>query len=184
MVDFPISVKSSLDYAVIGCILSFRSQDGRQDLSKNDPVGSKVAGTLTVLVFADNHFNCEWLVEMLTYAGYRALETFNTAEALALAKEKNVSAVVVDHLKPWLSAFDFCRFMKNDPTTAAIPILMVNALNDQLVRKTAHLLGVKGIINRSMSEASFLSAVKNVITTPFPDQERTQEANFADHLYR
>jgi PAS domain S-box-containing protein len=80
-----------------------------------------------VLVVDDMEAKRYTVVHSLRLAGMEVLEASNGKEALAaLAREPDV--VVLDVRLPDMSGFEVCQRLKEDPATAAIPVLYISAL--------------------------------------------------------
>lgn len=101
----------------------------------------------TVLVADDR---MELLALHATYLerhGYRVLRAMDGDSALALARAEHPSVIVLDHSMPGRSGLDVTRELKADPSTAAIPILLM----------TAHSYGAIGATARAAGIASFMT---------------------------
>ncbi|QRK10835.1 PAS domain S-box protein [Archangium violaceum] len=80
-----------------------------------------------VLVVDDTEAKRYVIVKALRRAGMEVLEAANGQEALTAAALRP-DVVVLDVRLPDMSGFDVCRRLKEDPTTAAIPVLYVSSL--------------------------------------------------------
>ncbi|MFL5354128.1 PAS domain S-box protein [Archangium sp.] len=80
-----------------------------------------------VLVVDDIEAKRYFVVKALRMAGMEVLEAASGQEALTAAALKP-DVVVLDVRLPDMSGFDVCRRLKEDPATAAIPILYISAL--------------------------------------------------------
>jgi len=62
---------------------------------------------------------------ILSEGGYEVLEAGTGAEALALARARKPSLILLDVNLPDISGFEVCEQLKRDPTTAAIPVIQI-----------------------------------------------------------
>jgi CheY-like chemotaxis protein len=62
---------------------------------------------------------------ILSEGGYEVLEAGTGAEALAVARTRKPSLILLDVNLPDISGFEVCEQLKRDPTTAAIPIIQI-----------------------------------------------------------
>jgi two-component system cell cycle sensor histidine kinase/response regulator CckA len=65
--------------------------------------------------------------QALRQAGFDVLEAGTGNDALALVKKEHPALVLLDVNLPDLSGFEVCRLIKDNPVTAAIPVLHVSA---------------------------------------------------------
>ncbi len=80
-----------------------------------------------VLVVDDAEARRYFIAKTLRRVGMEVLEAANGQEALA-AMASQPDAVVLDVRLPDISGFEVCRLLKQEPATAAIPVLYVSAL--------------------------------------------------------
>jgi CheY-like chemotaxis protein len=84
------------------------------------------------LVIEDDRDNCDALSEALRISGMRALGCRTGVEGLGLAHELVPDLVVVDYRLPDVTGAEICRRLRDDPETAATPIIAVTAAPEAL----------------------------------------------------
>ena len=86
-----------------------------------------------ILLVEDNAMNRDMLARRLTQRGFNLTLATNGAEAIALARSAKPALILMDLSLPLLDGWQATRILKNDPVTAAIPIiaLTAHALNEQ-----------------------------------------------------
>ncbi len=92
----------------------------------------------TILIVDDETGNRELLEAILTEAGYQVVEAATGAEALAQATAAPPDLILLDLMLPGMSGFEVCERLKQEPTTGAVPIIVVTALGQ--VRTKEHAL--------------------------------------------
>lgn len=80
-----------------------------------------------VLVVDDDPQAVELFAVYLDHWNFRVLRAGGGAEGLALARAEHPDLIVLDLMMPEMSGFDVVEHLKEDPVTAAIPILIVTA---------------------------------------------------------
>lgn len=80
-----------------------------------------------VLVVDDDAAIREFLRDLLDLEGYDVEEAVNGAEAVERVRANPPSAVLMDLMMPVLSGAEATARLKNDPSTARIPILAMSA---------------------------------------------------------
>ncbi|MBP6787655.1 MAG: response regulator [Candidatus Promineofilum sp.] len=81
------------------------------------------------------------LSKQLTRAGFNVATAADGAAALAVAAETTLDAIVLDVVMPGLDGFEVCRRLKDNPRTAAIPVVFLSASCSGDFRRRAFRLG-------------------------------------------
>lgn len=84
-------------------------------------------GPPAVLVVDDDPRSVELFAAHLALGNYRVLRAGGGAEGLALARAEHPDLIVLDLMMPEMSGFEVVERLKEDPATAAIPVLIVTA---------------------------------------------------------
>ena len=87
---------------------------------------------------------------------YRVIEAGNAAEALALARAQQPLLVLLDVALPDHDGFWVCRSLKNTPSTAHIPVIMLTAMSLPSDREQAVKAGADGYIVKPFSPRALL----------------------------
>jgi two-component system cell cycle response regulator DivK len=80
-----------------------------------------------VLLVEDNDLNRDMLGRRLRRAGYEVLEATQGAQALASARERRPDLILMDLSLPVMDGWEATRRLKQDPSTADIPVLSLSA---------------------------------------------------------
>jgi len=81
----------------------------------------------TVLYVEDNEFNRKIVRQLLVATTYRLLEAVDGEQGVAAAQEARPDLILMDIQLPKLSGLDATRQLRQDPRTAAIPIIVVTS---------------------------------------------------------
>ena len=95
--------------------------------------------TTTVLVVDDDPLIVDFLEMALEDVGYQVLATFG-GDALPLARDHQPAVILLDINMPGMDGMEVSRRLRDDPATAAIPIIVMSA-QDRL-RATGPLMPV------------------------------------------
>jgi CheY-like chemotaxis protein len=90
-------------------------------------------------------------------ARYQVLEAGTAADALAQAQQHQPDLVLLDVALPDHDGFWVCRELKNDPRTAAIPVVMLTAMSLLSDRTRATQAGADGYIVKPFSPRALLA---------------------------
>lgn len=88
---------------------------------------SLVEGTRRVLVVDDNPVILDLLVINFELEGFVVLRACNGVEALSLARQERPDVVVSDVRMPMMDGLDLISAMRDDVSTAGIPVVLVSA---------------------------------------------------------
>jgi two-component system, cell cycle response regulator DivK len=118
-----------------------------------------MAGEL-VLIVEDNEKNLKLVRDLLQFKGYRTLEAGTAGEGIRLAGEHRPDLILMDIQLPDLDGEAALRHLRNEPSTAGIPVVAL----------TAH--AMSGDRERLL-EAGFAGYLaKPIDVRQFPDQIR------------
>jgi len=84
-----------------------------------------------IIIVEDEEDILELLRYHLTREGYSVTTAANGEQALKIIAQKMPALVLLDLMLPGLNGLEICRSLKKDPQTAAIPIMMVTAKNEE-----------------------------------------------------
>ncbi len=80
-----------------------------------------------ILVVEDHEDNRRILRDMLTNAGYDVVEAENGGDALRSASAQRPDLILMDIQLPVLDGYETTRRLKNDPSTRAIPVIVITS---------------------------------------------------------
>jgi len=72
-------------------------------------------------------------------------------DAINYLKDKHPDVIFMDHMMPGMDGFEAVKHIKNDPQTAAIPIMMYTSKAGDVYLSQARELGAVGIISKTIS---------------------------------
>ena len=118
------------------------------------PVGIAVTSTtwaiVKILLVEDSKFLRMATDRALTTAGYKVISASDGEQALRLAREHLPALILLDVMLPKMTGPDVMRILKNDPATAAIPVMMLTGLS-QKNAKQLEKDGASGFFEKSDS---------------------------------
>lgn len=108
-------------------------------------------GPPVVLVVDDDPRSVELFAAHLAQGNYRVLRAGGGVEGLALARAEHPDLLVLDLMMPDMTGFEVVERLKEDPATAAIPVLIVTAKTITAEDR----LALNGDVLRIMEKAEF-----------------------------
>ena len=118
----------------------------------------------TVLVVDDRAAHREIARATLDSGGHHVLEAAEGRQALSLAKSSHPDVVLTDVLMPGIDGYQLVRELREDPDTAAIPVLFFSAnYREDEARPLAAACGVSRILSKEASPQELLSAIAHAL---------------------
>lgn len=116
------------------------------------------------ILIVDDELNIRELIKFnVEKAGYKVLETGDGQTAVNLAKSEKPDLVVLDLMLPGLDGLEVCRIIKNSRETAAIPIIMLTAKNEEIDKVIGLELGADDYLTKPFSPRELLARIKAVL---------------------
>ncbi len=128
-----------------------------------------------VLVVDDTDAKRYLIAQTLRVAGMEVVEAVSGKEALAAALS-GPDVVVLDVRLPDMSGFDVCRRLKEDPATAAIPVLYISALlQDEELEERLFEDGADGYIPQPIESRHLVAQTWALVRMRRAEQARQRE---------
>lgn len=118
---------------------------------------------MTILVVDDELPIIELIQYNLKKEGFTVLTAENGARALELARSEKPDLIILDLMLPDMGGFDICRILRNDSSTARIPIIMATAKTSDSDIVSGLELGADDYITKPFSPKVLVARVKSVL---------------------
>jgi DNA-binding response OmpR family regulator len=122
-----------------------------------------MTSTKTILVVDDEPRIVELARDYLEHAGFAVLTASDGASALATARTRNPDLVVLDLGLPGLDGLDVTRQLRTNERTAALPIVMLTARDDELDKLLGLELGADDYLTKPFSPRELVARVRAVL---------------------
>ena len=116
-----------------------------------------------ILIVEDNEKNRKLMRDVLTFKGYRLAEAETGEDGVRLARELHPDLVLMDIQLPGISGITAFRQIRDDATTATIPILAVTASVMTQDRKIIMAAGFDGYQSKPLNVKAFIDAVRQML---------------------
>lgn len=119
---------------------------------------------MKTILLADDEANLRILVRTtLDDAEYCILEAADGTTALELARQERPDLLVLDWMMPGVNGFDVARALRQDPTTAHIPIIMLTAKGQETDKERGRSLGTSAYLVKPFSPLELLQKVQEIL---------------------
>jgi two-component system cell cycle response regulator DivK len=119
-----------------------------------------------VLVVEDQEDNRTILRDLLGSAGFQVLEAVNGVEGIEAAAREQPDLILMDIQMPEMDGYEATRRIKAEPTTAAIPVIVVTSYALSGDEEKAKAAGSDGYVTKPFSPRALLATVRAWIERP------------------
>ena len=106
----------------------------------------------TILLVDDEKVNLKILSAILRPGGYQFLEAARGEEALTALKDGSVDLIILDLMMPGMDGFQALEKIKEDPSTAFIPVIIASALKDASAIERGLELGANDYFTKPLTD--------------------------------
>jgi len=134
--------------------------------------------TQTILVIDDEAELVRLLDYNLTKAGYLAISAKDGAAGLEAARRHAPDLIILDVMMPGLDGWEVCKRLRSDPSTVAIPLLMLTAKAEEGDRVLGLELGADDYVAKPFGIRELLARVKALLRRAevVPDRQEVIKA--------
>ncbi|MES9827209.1 MAG: response regulator [Candidatus Thiodiazotropha sp.] len=135
---------------------------GREQSVESDvPVSSQ--SKARVLVVDDSPTEIHIFKKILEKQGYQILVAKDGQEGVDVAKQELPDIILMDVVMPVLNGFQATRQLKNDESTASIPVIMVTTKGQQTDKNWGMRQGATEYLVKPVAPAELLHKIKALI---------------------
>ena len=127
---------------------------------------------IKVLVIEDDRLTRDIILNLLLVREISAIAAADGRAGLKLAQEVIPDLILCDVRMPELSGYDVLAALRQDSTTATIPLIFLTAETNQDAIERGQQLGANGYLNKPFTSAELLSAIAPYLSkTGYPEEE-------------
>jgi two-component system cell cycle response regulator len=116
-----------------------------------------------VLVVDDIPTNVKLLETKLSAEYFDVLTASNGPDAIAICEQGLCDLVLLDVMMPDMDGFEVCRRLKNSPTTAHLPVVMVTALDQPSDRLKGLDAGADDFLTKPVDDTALFARVRSLV---------------------
>ncbi len=117
-----------------------------------------------ILIVEDDRFLRELIVKKLSNEAYDVVEAVDGEQGLQKTKETKPDLILLDLILPGIDGFEVLARKKDDPTIAAIPVIVLSNLGQKEdVEKGLGLGAVDYLIKAHFTPGEIIEKVRNII---------------------
>lgn len=116
------------------------------------------------VMVVDDDSTCRMLArEILEREGHEVIEAGSGEEALRLAQEQALDAVLLDVVMPGMDGREVCRSLRSQAGTENLPVLMLTMLQDRDDRLTGIEAGADDVLKKPLDSRELILRVRNAV---------------------
>ncbi|HSB81280.1 MAG TPA: response regulator [Candidatus Methylomirabilis sp.] len=116
-----------------------------------------------VLLVEDDGDTRAMMQKLLDRAGYKYAEAADGTEGLTQAERTHPDVILLDVRMPGLDGFEVCRRLKQNPATAAIPVIFLTAVLDLMLNRLAFNAGAVACITKPFRTEALVAVIEATI---------------------
>ncbi len=127
------------------------------------PVSSERAEPATVLIVDDYLTVAEIVERRLRSAGMRTRTCAGGAEAMEVLRSEHVDLVILDVMMPEVDGYAVMRFIREQPRTSTLPVIILTACTNEEDVKKATDLGADCYVTKPFNGGELVGHAKRLI---------------------
>jgi len=120
------------------------------------------ASTPKILLVEDNEMNRDMLKRRLERRGYEVVLAFDGREGILAAQTESPDLILMDLSLPEIDGEEATRFLKSEPATAGIPLIVLTAHATVTDRERAIAAGCDGFATKPVEFEQLLSQIRGL----------------------
>lgn len=116
-----------------------------------------------VLLVEDTESLLDLIGGYLRDSGYTVILATNAKDALIQALAQQPDAIVTDVVMPGMSGFELCRYLKKNPATEQVPIIICSSKDREIDRMWGMRQGAAAYVTKPFTKEQLLHVVKSVV---------------------
>lgn len=118
-----------------------------------------------ILVVDDEPEITRMLQVMLEHHGYEVRRAHGTAQGMHMLESEPPDLVLLDLMMPHLSGVELCAYIRRDPRTAKVPVIVYTAANNEQVVQSAMEAGATKILPKTIDRSELIEAIDEAFST-------------------
>lgn len=118
---------------------------------------------MKLLVVDDERDIAELVAYNLEKEGHEVLKAYDGEKAMQIVRAKMPDLIILDLMLPGIQGLDVCKRLRQDPSTAIIPIIMLTAKGEEIDKILGLEIGADDYVTKPFSVKELMARVKAVL---------------------
>lgn len=115
-----------------------------------------------ILIVEDELTTAKLVKMVLKKQGYRVVAVTNGSEALGIADDLVPDLILLDIVLPGMDGFQVCEYIRKNPRTKEIPVIMFSGLDRPADQRKAYMAGTDDYLTKPVKMADLLEKIRMV----------------------
>ncbi len=116
------------------------------------------------ILLVDDSSTARLLARMvLQESSYEVITARDGVEGVEKAKLERPDLILLDVMMPNMDGIEACKRLRDEPTTAAIPIIMVTTRGEEGIAEASYAYGCNEFVTKPVDPAELLAKVRNCL---------------------
>ena len=115
-----------------------------------------------ILIVDDSLSQLDLMCHYLRDSVYRIIKVTSAEQALKIALQEELDLIITDIVMPEMSGFELCRFLKKNPTTQKVPIVICSSKNQKIDRLWGMKQGAAAYVSKPFTREQLLDTIESV----------------------
>ena len=113
-----------------------------------------------VLIVDDSQTLRQTVLELLTQQGIKVIEANDGLEAQKKLQDIVPDLVITDLIMPQMNGYELCRWIKTNPSTQKVPVLICSTKSEEFDRYWGMKQGADAYLTKPFQPAELLKTIK------------------------
>jgi len=145
---------------------------------------SAPATTGCILVVEDDEISRTLISDWLSAYGHQVTQVPDGFEALAAVEKEMPDVILLDVMMPGMDGFTVCERLKANPASAAVPVLLLTALDERQDRLRGIRAGANDFLTKPLDLPDVLLRVRNAVRLTHLHNEVVEKFHIICHEQR
>ncbi len=118
-----------------------------------------------ILVVEDEESLLKLETILLTVKGFEVVGAFTGKMAIDKLATEEFNLVLLDIMLPDIDGFEICRYIRNTPRTANLPIVMLTAKKSQEDQERGLLCGANAYLHKPFKSAMIIDEISSLLSS-------------------
>lgn len=116
-----------------------------------------------ILIVEDELTTAQLVKLVLKKQGYRVFSVVNGSEALRLADDLIPDLILLDIVLPGMDGFQVCQYIRKNPRTKEIPVIMFSGLDRPADQRQAFMAGSDDYLVKPVKMVDLLEKIRSIL---------------------
>jgi len=132
-----------------------------------------------ILVIEDDPGSLRLMVYTLEHQGYQVLTAINGLVGIKKAQSEEPDLIVLDIMLPGMDGFEVCHYLRAEPGTAQLPVLMLSGKAQEVDEATGLKVGADDYLIKPVVPSKIISRVTTLLAQKKQLESKKRQGNMA-----